>query len=99
MFGKRSPVVVTAFLPFSTTVTGNCINRAVTPRHTGRIRWTRSSTLAWRNRRNTALRAEQWPHGMTWSRRHRRRQWHRDLFIARNLVEQLLARASPSATA
>ncbi|KAF1014340.1 MAG: hypothetical protein E5299_00827 [Burkholderia gladioli] len=32
ILGKQSPVVATVFLPFSTTVTGNCINRAVTPR-------------------------------------------------------------------
>ncbi|KAF1018178.1 MAG: hypothetical protein E5299_00049 [Burkholderia gladioli] len=34
MLGKRSPVVATVLLPFSTTVTGNCINRAITPRRT-----------------------------------------------------------------
>ncbi|KAF1010947.1 MAG: hypothetical protein E5299_01531 [Burkholderia gladioli] len=38
ILGKRSPVVATIFLPFSTTFTSNCINRAVTPRYTGRIR-------------------------------------------------------------
>ncbi|KAF1005877.1 MAG: hypothetical protein E5299_02213 [Burkholderia gladioli] len=36
ILGKRSPVVDTVLLPFSTTGTGNCINRAVTPRRTGR---------------------------------------------------------------
>ncbi|KAF1003113.1 MAG: hypothetical protein E5299_02530 [Burkholderia gladioli] len=39
ILGKRSPVVATFLLPFSTTVTGNCINRAITPRGTGHIRW------------------------------------------------------------
>ncbi|KAF1005909.1 MAG: hypothetical protein E5299_02201 [Burkholderia gladioli] len=34
ILGKRSPVVATVLLPFSTTVTGNCINRAITPRRT-----------------------------------------------------------------
>ncbi|KAF1017973.1 MAG: hypothetical protein E5299_00144 [Burkholderia gladioli] len=53
ILGKRSPVVATVFLPFSTTVTGNCINRDVTPRHTGRIRWPMSGTLVWRNRKNS----------------------------------------------
>ncbi|KAF1015455.1 MAG: hypothetical protein E5299_00598 [Burkholderia gladioli] len=38
ILGKQSPVVATVFLPFSTTVTGNCINHTVTPRRTGRIR-------------------------------------------------------------
>ncbi|KAF1016485.1 MAG: hypothetical protein E5299_00553 [Burkholderia gladioli] len=37
IFGKRSPVAATVLLPFSTTVTGNCINRAITPRRTGHI--------------------------------------------------------------
>ncbi|KAF1011198.1 MAG: hypothetical protein E5299_01473 [Burkholderia gladioli] len=32
ILGKRSPVVATFLLLFSTTVTGNCINRAITPR-------------------------------------------------------------------
>ncbi|KAF1007357.1 MAG: hypothetical protein E5299_02052 [Burkholderia gladioli] len=32
ILGKRSPVVATVLLPFSTTVTGNCINCAITPR-------------------------------------------------------------------
>ncbi|KAF1015347.1 MAG: hypothetical protein E5299_00662 [Burkholderia gladioli] len=49
VLGKRSPVVATVLLPFSTTVTGNCINRAITPRRTGHIRWPMSGTLAWRN--------------------------------------------------
>ncbi|KAF1017891.1 MAG: hypothetical protein E5299_00223 [Burkholderia gladioli] len=53
ILGKRLPVVATVLLPFSTTVTGNCINRAVTPHRTGRIRWTMSCTLAWLNRRNS----------------------------------------------
>ncbi|KAF1013151.1 MAG: hypothetical protein E5299_00971 [Burkholderia gladioli] len=53
ILGKQSPVVATVFLPFSATVTGNCINRAVTPRRTGRIRWPMSSSLAWRSRRNS----------------------------------------------
>ncbi|KAF1008813.1 MAG: hypothetical protein E5299_01902 [Burkholderia gladioli] len=39
ILGKRSPVVATFLLSFSTTVTGNCINRAITPRRTGHIRW------------------------------------------------------------
>ncbi|KAF1010688.1 MAG: hypothetical protein E5299_01602 [Burkholderia gladioli] len=38
ILGRRSPVVATVLLPFSTTVTGNCINRAITPCHTGHIR-------------------------------------------------------------
>ncbi|KAF1014425.1 MAG: hypothetical protein E5299_00746 [Burkholderia gladioli] len=38
MLGKRSPVVATFLLPFSTTVTGNCINRAITPGRTRHIR-------------------------------------------------------------
>ncbi|KAF1013597.1 MAG: hypothetical protein E5299_00957 [Burkholderia gladioli] len=37
ILGKRSPVVATVLLPFSTTGTGNCINRAITPRRTGHI--------------------------------------------------------------
>ncbi|KAF1011656.1 MAG: hypothetical protein E5299_01363 [Burkholderia gladioli] len=41
-------MVAAVFLPFSTTVKGNCINRAVTPRCTGRIRWPMNGTLAWR---------------------------------------------------
>ncbi|KAF1012682.1 MAG: hypothetical protein E5299_01114 [Burkholderia gladioli] len=45
ILGKRSPVVATVLLPFSTTVTGNCINRAITPRRTGHIRWPMSGTL------------------------------------------------------
>ncbi|KAF1012790.1 MAG: hypothetical protein E5299_01076 [Burkholderia gladioli] len=53
IFGQRSPVVVTTFLLFWTAFTGNCINRAVTPRRTGRIRWPMSGTFAWRNRRNS----------------------------------------------
>ncbi|KAF1012773.1 MAG: hypothetical protein E5299_01084 [Burkholderia gladioli] len=51
-------MVATAFLPFSTIVTGNCINRAVTPRRTGRIRRPMSSTLSSRrarNRRNSTV--------------------------------------------
>ncbi|KAF1003150.1 MAG: hypothetical protein E5299_02520 [Burkholderia gladioli] len=39
ILGKRSPVVATVLLPFSTPVTGNCINRAITPRRTAHIRW------------------------------------------------------------
>ncbi|KAF1016721.1 MAG: hypothetical protein E5299_00394 [Burkholderia gladioli] len=47
-------MVATVLLPFSTTVTGNCINRAITPRRTGHIRWPMSgTTLALRNRRNS----------------------------------------------
>ncbi|KAF1009347.1 MAG: hypothetical protein E5299_01857 [Burkholderia gladioli] len=46
-------MVSTVLLPFSTTVTGNCIKRAMTPRRTGHIRWPMSGTLAWRNRRNS----------------------------------------------
>ncbi|KAF1015408.1 MAG: hypothetical protein E5299_00631 [Burkholderia gladioli] len=53
ILGKRSPVIATVFLPFSTTVTGNCINRAGTLRRTGRIRWPMSGTLAWRNQRSS----------------------------------------------
>ncbi|KAF1011653.1 MAG: hypothetical protein E5299_01360 [Burkholderia gladioli] len=46
ILGKRSPVVATVLLPFSMTVTGNCINRPITPRRTGHIRWPMSGTLA-----------------------------------------------------
>ncbi|KAF1009236.1 MAG: hypothetical protein E5299_01894 [Burkholderia gladioli] len=57
ILGKRSPVVAIAFLPFSTTVTGNYINRTplrrTAPTIPGRIRWPMSGTLAWRNRRNS----------------------------------------------
>ncbi|KAF1005889.1 MAG: hypothetical protein E5299_02204 [Burkholderia gladioli] len=53
ILGKRSPVVATIFLPFSTIVTGNCINRAVTPRRTGRIRWPMNASRVGRNRRNS----------------------------------------------
>ncbi|KAF1011895.1 MAG: hypothetical protein E5299_01302 [Burkholderia gladioli] len=53
ILGKRSPVVATFLLPFSTTVTGNCIKRAITPRRTGHIRWPMNGILAWRNRRNS----------------------------------------------
>ncbi|KAF1012715.1 MAG: hypothetical protein E5299_01090 [Burkholderia gladioli] len=53
ILGKQSPVVATVLLPLSTTVTGNCINRAITPRRTGHIRWPMSGTLAWRTRRNS----------------------------------------------
>ncbi|KAF1006999.1 MAG: hypothetical protein E5299_02081 [Burkholderia gladioli] len=38
ILGKRSPVVATVLLPSSMTVTGNCINRAITPRRIGHIR-------------------------------------------------------------
>ncbi|KAF1016538.1 MAG: hypothetical protein E5299_00527 [Burkholderia gladioli] len=44
ILGKRSPVVATVLLPFSTTVTGNCINRAITSRRTGNICWPMSGT-------------------------------------------------------
>ncbi|KAF1009820.1 MAG: hypothetical protein E5299_01848 [Burkholderia gladioli] len=37
ILGKQSPVVATFLLPFSTTVTGNCIDRAITPRRTAGI--------------------------------------------------------------
>ncbi|KAF1016701.1 MAG: hypothetical protein E5299_00417 [Burkholderia gladioli] len=87
ILGKRSPVLATVFLPFSTTVTGNCINRAITPRRTGHIRWSMSGTLAWRNRRNST------------ACNHGRMAWlgvvgtgttdNSDLFFAWNLVEQL----------
>ncbi|KAF1018090.1 MAG: hypothetical protein E5299_00071 [Burkholderia gladioli] len=53
ILGKRSPVVATVLLSFSTTVTGNCINRAITPRRTGHIRLPMSGTLASRKRRNS----------------------------------------------
>ncbi|KAF1012181.1 MAG: hypothetical protein E5299_01239 [Burkholderia gladioli] len=46
-------MVATVLLPFSTTVTGNCINRGITPRRTGHVRWPMNGTLAWRNRRNS----------------------------------------------
>ncbi|KAF1010950.1 MAG: hypothetical protein E5299_01534 [Burkholderia gladioli] len=73
ILGNRSPVVTTVLLPFSPTVTSNCINRAITPRRTGHIRWPMSGTLAWRNRRNSTG-VQQWPHGMAWCRRHRHRR-------------------------
>ncbi|KAF1010869.1 MAG: hypothetical protein E5299_01560 [Burkholderia gladioli] len=44
ILGKRSPVVATFLLPFSTTVTDNCINRAITPRRAGHIRWPMNGT-------------------------------------------------------
>ncbi|KAF1006572.1 MAG: hypothetical protein E5299_02130 [Burkholderia gladioli] len=44
-------MVATVLLPFSTTVTGNCINSAITPHRTGHICSPMSGTLAWRNRR------------------------------------------------
>ncbi|KAF1017907.1 MAG: hypothetical protein E5299_00239 [Burkholderia gladioli] len=53
ILGKRSPVVTTVLLLFSTTVTGKCMNRAITPRRTGHIRWPMNGTLAWRNRRES----------------------------------------------
>ncbi|KAF1018061.1 MAG: hypothetical protein E5299_00131 [Burkholderia gladioli] len=53
IFGKRSPLVATVFLSFSTTITPNYINRTVTPRRMGRIRWPMSATLC----------VQQWPHG------------------------------------
>ncbi|KAF1012704.1 MAG: hypothetical protein E5299_01105 [Burkholderia gladioli] len=53
ILGKRSPVVATVLLPFSMTVTGNCINYAVMPRRTGRIRWPMRGALAGWNRRNS----------------------------------------------
>ncbi|KAF1004312.1 MAG: hypothetical protein E5299_02395 [Burkholderia gladioli] len=87
ILGKRSPVVATVLLPFSTTVTGNCINRAITPRRTGHIRWPMSGTLAWRHRRNSTACSNG------------RMAWFGvvgtvtaddiDLFFAWNLVEQL----------
>ncbi|KAF1003405.1 MAG: hypothetical protein E5299_02486 [Burkholderia gladioli] len=74
-------------LPFSTTVTGNCINRSITPRRTRHIRWPMNGTLAWRNRRNSTA----WSNG--------RMAWlgvvgtttadNIDLFFAWNLVGQL----------
>ncbi|KAF1010627.1 MAG: hypothetical protein E5299_01621 [Burkholderia gladioli] len=92
--GKRSPVVATAFLPFARTLTGNYINRAVTPRYTGCIRWPMSDALTWRNRRNCTACSSG------------RMAWlgvvgtgstdHDDLFVARNLVEKLLIRNSGS---
>ncbi|KAF1011017.1 MAG: hypothetical protein E5299_01520 [Burkholderia gladioli] len=87
ILGKRSPVVATVLLPFSTTLTGNCINRAIPPRRTGHIRWPMSGTLAWRNRRNSTACSNG------------RMAWlgvvgtvtadDIDLFFAWNLVEQL----------
>ncbi|KAF1006393.1 MAG: hypothetical protein E5299_02152 [Burkholderia gladioli] len=95
ILGKRAPVVATVLLPLSTTVTGNCTNRAITPRRTGHICWPMNGTLAWRNRRNST------------ACRNGRMAWlcvvgtitadDIDLFFAWNLVEQL-GRASPSAT-
>ncbi|KAF1007542.1 MAG: hypothetical protein E5299_02027 [Burkholderia gladioli] len=87
ILGKRSPVVATFLLPFSTTVTGNCIKRAITPRRTGHIRWPMNGTRAWRNRRNSTACSNG------------RMAWlgvlgtitadDIDLFFAWNLVEQL----------
>ncbi|KAF1009845.1 MAG: hypothetical protein E5299_01839 [Burkholderia gladioli] len=73
IFGKRSPVVATVLLLFSTTVTGNCINPAIIPRCTGHIRWPMSGTLACRNRRNSTA-CSNGRHGMAWCRRHRHRR-------------------------
>ncbi|KAF1004609.1 MAG: hypothetical protein E5299_02366 [Burkholderia gladioli] len=80
-------MVATVLLPFSTTVTGNCINRAITPRRTEHIRWPMNGTLAWRNRRNSTACSNG------------RMAWlgvvgtitadDIDLFFAWNLVEQL----------
>ncbi|KAF1011767.1 MAG: hypothetical protein E5299_01337 [Burkholderia gladioli] len=87
ILGKRSPGVATVLLPFSTIVTGNCINRAITPRCTGHIRWPMNGALAWRNRRNSTACSNG------------RMAWlgvvgtvtadDIDLFFAWNLVEQL----------
>ncbi|KAF1017820.1 MAG: hypothetical protein E5299_00311 [Burkholderia gladioli] len=87
ILGERPPVVATFLLPFSTTVTGNCINRAITPRRTGHILWPMNGTLAWRNRRNSTACSNG------------RMAWlgvvgtitanDIDLFFAWNLVEQL----------
>ncbi|KAF1012721.1 MAG: hypothetical protein E5299_01096 [Burkholderia gladioli] len=87
ILGKRSLVIAIVFLPFSTTVTGNCINRAITPRRTGHIRWPMNGTLAWRNRRKSTACSNG------------RMAWlgvvstitadDIDLFFAWNLVEQL----------
>ncbi|KAF1017715.1 MAG: hypothetical protein E5299_00359 [Burkholderia gladioli] len=87
IFGEQLSMLDTAFLPFSMTVTGNCINRTVTPRRTGRIRCSMSGTLARRNRKiGTACRDS-------------RMAWlgvvgivatdEIYLFVARNLIEQL----------
>ncbi|KAF1015365.1 MAG: hypothetical protein E5299_00647 [Burkholderia gladioli] len=83
----RSPVVATVLLPFSTTVTGNCINRAITPGRAGHIRWPMNGTLAWQDRRNSTACSNG------------RMAWlgvvvtitadDIDLFFAWNLVEQL----------
>ncbi|KAF1004697.1 MAG: hypothetical protein E5299_02347 [Burkholderia gladioli] len=80
-------MVATVLLLFSTTVTDNCINRAITPRRTGHIRWTMNGTLAWWNRRNSTACSNG------------RMAWlgvvgtiiadDIDLFFAWNLVEQL----------
>ncbi|KAF1011725.1 MAG: hypothetical protein E5299_01341 [Burkholderia gladioli] len=80
-------MVATVLLPFSTTVTGNCINCAITPRCTGHLRWPMSGTLAWRNQRNSTACSNS------------RMAWldvvgtvtadDLDLFFAWNLVEQL----------
>ncbi|KAF1005140.1 MAG: hypothetical protein E5299_02287 [Burkholderia gladioli] len=87
ILGKRSPVVVTVFLLFSTTVTGNCISRAIMPRRTGHIRWPMNGTLAWRNRRNSTACSNDRMAGLgivgTVVAD------HIDLFVAWNLVEQL----------
>ncbi|KAF1012165.1 MAG: hypothetical protein E5299_01244 [Burkholderia gladioli] len=52
ILSKRSPMVTTVFLPFSTTVTKICINHAVTLRYAGRICCPTSGTHTWRNRKN-----------------------------------------------
>ncbi|KAF1008701.1 MAG: hypothetical protein E5299_01935 [Burkholderia gladioli] len=46
-------MVATVLFPFSTTVTGNCINRPITPDRTRHILWPMSGTFAWRNGRNS----------------------------------------------
>ncbi|KAF1017944.1 MAG: hypothetical protein E5299_00202 [Burkholderia gladioli] len=87
ILGKRSPVVATVLLPFLTTVTGNCINRAITPRRTGHIRLPMNGTLAWRNRRNSTACSNG---RMTWLGVVGTVSADDiGLFVARNLVEQL----------
>ncbi|KAF1010837.1 MAG: hypothetical protein E5299_01569 [Burkholderia gladioli] len=86
ILGKRSPVVATVFLLFLTTVKGNCINHAVTLRRTVHIRWPMSGALVWRIRRNsTACRNGR----MAWLGVVGTVTADIDLFVARNLVEQL----------
>ncbi|KAF1017694.1 MAG: hypothetical protein E5299_00376 [Burkholderia gladioli] len=93
ILGKRLPMVTTVLLPFSTTVTGNCINRAIATPHRA-YPLANEGTLAWQNRRNSTACSNA------------RMAWlgvvgtadDIDLFFARGIWSSNLARASPSGT-